>query len=274
MPEKIPVDLNVLSETALITLWAKGVEFGRGDALLKDAQAARLLNLIDYDFAKFEQAVMSQVGCCARAALIDNHTRRFLAEHPDGVVIQLGCGLDARCERLGSPPLTAWYDLDLPDMMRVRSELLPPNGNRYLCGSLFDTDWMQTVKSHGKPVLVLLEGVLMYFEEKQIRRLFADIARELTQAEAVFDSIPPILLRMQKKHDALRTMDNAPAFLWAPKRFDMFQSWNDRWRVAEVTGISSICAHRYPWFARLFYKLNWVRQNGDQRIVRLVLSET
>ncbi|WP_373747420.1 class I SAM-dependent methyltransferase [Neisseria dentiae] len=273
MSDKIPIDLNVLSETALITLWAKGTEYGRRDALLEDAQAARLLALIDYDFSKFDKAVMSQVGCCARAALIDGHVRRFLARYPDGVVIQLGCGLDARYERLGSPPLTAWYDLDLPEIMQIRGRLLPPNGNRYLSGSLFDTGWMQTVKAHGKPVLVLLEGVLMYFEESRVKQFFIDLAGQLPRAEVVFDSLPPLLLRRAKKHDALRTMGkNIPEFRWAPKEFDMFAHWHDRLHIAGITCISSICIQRYPWFARWLFKLRRIRENSDQRIVHVVLS--
>lgn len=274
MSEKIPVDLSALPETALITLWAKGVEYVRGDdALLRDAQAARLLAQLDYDFAKFDKAVMSQVGCCARAALIDQEVRRFLGQHPDAVVIQLGCGLDARYERLGRPPVSAWYDLDLPEMMQIRSTLLPPAGNHYLAMSLFDSQWLATVKAHGKPVLVLLEGVLMYFDEADVRRFFVMLADTLDQAQIVFDSLPPLLLRRAKKHDALRTMgDKVPEFRWGPKDFQALEGWHPRLHVAEVNGISSVCLPRYPWFARLLYRWRWVRENGDQRIVRVVLS--
>lgn len=273
MSEKISVDLNALPETALITLWAKGVEYARSDALLRDEQAARLLAQLDYDFAKFDKAVMSQAGCCGRAALIDQEVRRFLDQHPEAVVIQLGCGLDARYERLGRPPVSAWYDLDLPEMIQIRAALLPPAGNHYLAMSLLESEWAATVKAHGKPVLVLLEGVLMYFAEADVRRFFVMLADKLVQAEIVFDSLPPLLLRRAKKHDALRTMgDRGPEFRWAPKDFQVLESWHNRLRVAGVNGISSVCLPRYPWFARLLYRLRWVRENCDQRIVRVVLS--
>ena len=52
-------------------------------------------------------------------------TRHFIAEHPDAVVVQIGAGLDARYERLGKPRSTAWYDLDLPEVIEVRRMLLP-----------------------------------------------------------------------------------------------------------------------------------------------------
>lgn len=276
MSEKTFLNLNKLPETALITLWAKGVEYARtDDALLRDAEAARLLAAIDYDFSKFEKAVMSQVGCCARAALIDDHVCRFLERYPDAVVIQLGCGLDARYERLGKPPVTAWYDLDLPEMIQIRSTLLPPSGNRYLEGSLFDTAWTETVTAHGKPVLVLLEGVLMYFDEDEVRRFFVMLAERLSHAEAVFDSIPPLLLRHARRHDALRKIDgdDAPEFRWAPKDMRIIESYHKRLRVADVDGLTDICLHRYPWFARQLYRLRWTRENGGQRVVHVVFQQ-
>ena len=81
--------------------------------------------MIDYDFGKFAGVKASQAGCCGRAALIDDEVRRFAEAHPDGVVVQLGAGLDARYERLGRPKLTAWYDLDLSDVLDLRRLLLP-----------------------------------------------------------------------------------------------------------------------------------------------------
>lgn len=272
MTTKHPVSLNSLPQTALITLWAKGTEYARADALLRDETAAKLMQRLDYDFSKFSKAEMSQAGCCARAALIDAHARRFLAAHPDGVVIQLGCGLDARYERLGRPPITAWYDLDLPEMMQIRSALLPETGNHYLAASLLDDTWLKTVRAHGKPVLVLVEGVLMYLPEKDVRRFFQMAADGLPAGEIVFDSLAPFLLRRAKKHDALRSMGDVPEFHWAPKDFAALQSWHPRLRVAETEGISRLCGHRYPWFVRLMLALPLLRGNMDQRVVRVVLD--
>ena len=146
MSEKIsPKDITVLSTTMLIPLWAKAVEYQRPDALLRDKEAARMLNTIDYDFTPFTKAPASQVGCCGRAKLLDDMAAHFIAEHPDAVVVQLGAGLDARYERMGRPAVTAWYDLDLPEVIEVRRMLLPESGNVYLSASMFDESWTQTV---------------------------------------------------------------------------------------------------------------------------------
>ena len=139
-----PETVSVLSSTMLIPLWAKAVEQGRAQPLLRDDEAVRMLDKIDYDFGKFAKAKASQVGCCGRAKLLDDMTRHFIAEHPDAVVVQIGAGLDARYERLGKPRITAWYDLDLPEVIEVRRMLLPESDNHYLGASMFDEAWMNT----------------------------------------------------------------------------------------------------------------------------------
>lgn len=203
-----PDDINALSATLLIPLWAKAVEYPRPDALLRDAEAVRMMVQIDYDFSSFATAKLSQPGCCARAALIDEETREFIRRHPDAVVVQLGAGLDACFERLGGPPVSAWYDLDLPDVIALRRRLLPESGNHYLEASLFEPGWMEQVARHGKPVLLLLEGVLMYFDEAEVKRWFRLLAEKLPGAMIVFDMLPVMGLNRAKQHDALRRMEN------------------------------------------------------------------
>lgn len=127
-----PDSISALSETMLVTLWAKAVEAGRSDALLYDAEAVRMIKQIDYDFSIFQGAKMSQPGCCGRTALIDGEVRHFLSACPDAVVVQLGTGLDARFERLGKPAVTAWYDLDLPEVIELMRTLLQEKGDTYL----------------------------------------------------------------------------------------------------------------------------------------------
>ena len=88
--------LTGIPETMLTTLWAKATETKRPDALLRDIYATEIIKHVDYDFSKFKKGKFSQAGVCVRAKLIDDEVITFLKEYPDGVVIQLGAGLDAR----------------------------------------------------------------------------------------------------------------------------------------------------------------------------------
>lgn len=139
--EKIKSTLTEIPETMLTTLWAKAVETDRPDPLLRDEKAKEIIGQIDYDFSKFNNVKLSQLGCCIRAKLIDNEARQFLARHPDAVVIQLGAGLDARYERLGRPEVTHWFDLDLPEAVDLRRRFLTETDrNTCLSESMFETD--------------------------------------------------------------------------------------------------------------------------------------
>lgn len=267
MSQKLsPAEVSELSATMLITLWAKAVEFTRPDALLRDPEAARMLELIDFDFSVFESARASQAGCCARASLLDAYVQAFLAPHPDAVVVHLGAGLDARYERLGRPAVTAWYELDLPPVIDLRRRLLPESGNVYWPASMLEPQWMEAAAAHGKPVLLVAEGVLMYFDKATLEQWFALLARHLPGVHLVFDTLPRKLVGQQKRHDALKKMGkNPPAFLWGIGDVSELEPMGIR--VLAHKGLSTACAHRYPWFMRLMLATSWGRRNFDMQMV-------
>lgn len=275
MNNKISPDkITKISSTLLIPLWAKAMEAERAEPLLRDAEAVRMLQMIDYDFDQFASATLSQIGCCGRAALIDAEARGFIQTHPDAVIVQLGAGLDARFERLGKPSVSVWYDLDLPDVILLRRQLLPENGNQYIADSLFNEHWLNTIASYHKPVLLLIEGVLMYFSEAEIKLLFGNIARNLPQATVVFDMLPPAGVGKSKHHDALKKMkgEDRPEFKWALKDSKIMETWLPNLKIAAEFYLSDKVAKRYPWWLRLFYKSTWCKRYYDMRIVRVELG--
>lgn len=270
----LPDTITKISSTLLIPLWAKVVEMRHSNPLLKEPEAERMIQILDYDFNKFTSAKLSQVGCCARAALIDEETNRFIKTHPDAVVIELGAGLDARFERLGRPPITAWYDLDLPDVIFLRRQLLPEHGNQYIADSLFSDHWLNTLASHNKPVLLLIEGVLMYFSEAEIKLLFQNIMHYLPQATIICDLLPPAALGKSKYHDALKKMENEdrPEFKWVLKDSKTLESWFPNLKVAAEFYLSEKVGKRYPWWLRLLYHTAFGKHNYDMRIIRIELG--
>ena len=187
------------------------------------------------------------------------------------MVVQIGAGLDARYERLGRPAVTAWYDLDLPEVIALRRELLPESGNIYLSESLFASDWMDRAAAHGKPVLLLCEGVLMYFAASDVRAWLATLAQHLPQATLVFDIIPTILVGRAKRHDALGSMKKAPPEMkWSVKDSRELETWLSGLTLEEELPLSKTCGKRYPLFLRLLYALG-AGSKLDQRVVRVKL---
>jgi O-methyltransferase involved in polyketide biosynthesis len=80
-----------------------------------------------------------------------------------------------------------WYDLDLPSVIQLRSELLPePERATYISNSLFDSTWFTEVENTENGVFVIVAGVLVYFEESRIRPFFISLADSFPSGEIVF----------------------------------------------------------------------------------------
>lgn len=270
MTNKIEPKLKAVPETMLITLWAKGIESTHPKPILVDRKASQIMEQIDYDFSKYKGATMSQVGCCIRAKLIDDEVLKFISLHPDAVVIQLGSGIDARYERLGSPQITHWYDLDLPDGIELRRKVLSESStNTYLSQSLFDYSWIELVKSHGKPILIITEGVLMYFERSEIKEFFTELCNRLDNATFLFDMLAYGIVGKKKHHDTLRKSDKETDFRWSELNSKSMESWHPKLHVACEYYMSKYDQGRYLPIMRLLYHLPYFYKRFNQRVLLL-----
>ncbi|HEY9543713.1 class I SAM-dependent methyltransferase [Prevotella sp.] len=265
--------LSAIPETMLITLWAKATETENGGKLIHDEKAVEMIRKIDYDFSKFKKAAMSQVGCCVRASLIDQETLEFLKNHPDAVVIQLGAGIDARYQRLGCPQVGHWYDLDLKEAIDLRKQYLgETEKNTYLSLSMFDYQWVDTVKASGKPILIIIEGVLMYFEPNDVKAFFMELCNRLDGATVLMDMLAYMLVKQERKHDALKKMEKAAKFKWSELHTRDMEAWHTKLHLAKEYFMSDHEQGRFPLWARLMYKIPYFYTHMNQRIVRLEIK--
>ncbi|HSD85599.1 MAG TPA: class I SAM-dependent methyltransferase, partial [Anaerolineae bacterium] len=168
MNAKAKITLSPEQETLLIPLYAKAQQ---GNPLFFDHQAQDILNRVDYDFSRLRVPYKTVVLVCQRAKKLDAVARIFLAEHPRGVVLHLGCGLDSRFWRVDNGQVE-WYDLDMPPVIELRRQFFSEH-ERYhpIASSVSDLDWLNAVTTAGRPVLIMAEGLLMYLDESDVRRL-------------------------------------------------------------------------------------------------------
>lgn len=173
---KTKVNLGVIQETLLITLWARATEIKQSDPIIVDPKSAEILQAIDYDFDKFVNAKNSQAGTCLRGMILDNWIRNYLEQYPQGTVVEIGAGLNTRFERVDNGQVR-WFDLDLPDVMELRKQFFQETERRRLItASCLDTDWFEYVKAVSVQLCIFVaEGVLMYLNEKQVQQLFTNL---------------------------------------------------------------------------------------------------
>lgn len=201
MTTRHKVTLTPEQETLLITLYAKAQP---DNPLFFDPTARDILNQVDYDFPRLRVPYKTVVLICQRAKKLDLVTRDFLGEHPGGVVLQLGCGLDSRFLRVDDGRVN-WYDLDMPPVVELRHRFFAES-ERYhmIAASVTDLDWVDTVET-GRPVLVVAEGLLMYLDEADVRRLVLRLQEAFPDYRLIADVFNRLTARSATKHPSLQS---------------------------------------------------------------------
>ena len=236
MSETSKQNLTGVAETLLITLYVRAMESQRPDALLKDEKAMALVTQMNYDFSRIKHIRMGEshkVTIILRNREFDRRVRDFLARYPEAVVIYLGCGLDSRFERVDNGR-ALWYDLDLPDVIELRRKFIGGENERYhlLPYSAFDPAWLEIIKVHQqRPFLFLAEGVLMYFEEAQVKSLVLRLRERFPGAELVFDAFSPYLIRVSNLRFALAKY--SARYHWGLKKDKDLEKWGTGIRLLD-----------------------------------------
>lgn len=203
--------LPPVPETMLWTLHNRASEAERADAILSDPAAIRIRDAIEFPFA--ETFGPPNAIHAFRSLTFDKAIRDFLARHPDGVIVNLGEGLETQTVRLADLG-TSWYSVDVPEAMEIRERFLPPDGtHHHLAHSAFDPQWMNEVPDD-RPALVTAQGLFMYFEEEAVARLIAGISERFRGGELWFDFIPPEFSRRSLDGWALTSNYRVPAMPW------------------------------------------------------------
>lgn len=140
------------------------------------------------------------IASASRSANMDRYIKNFLERKPDGVIIQLGCGLETAFDR-NDNGRTKWYDIDLPNVIEYRKTLLPESKReRYIAEDAFSNIWLNKIrKENGNvPILVTASGLFYYFEESKVINLLKGFL-SYGDIEVVFDAVSKSGMKMMQK---------------------------------------------------------------------------
>ena len=190
---KYKIEKNTVQETLIIPLYGRKMCSQLYPSLYRDETALRLMNEIDYDFSLLEKksgSLMQRFGFL-EAAMRQNdlafEVRDYLKSHPKAAVVNLGCGLDStgrNCDN-GSCRI---YNLDFPDVIAVRNELLPAGEREEnIPCDLNDTAWFDKIDA-SEGAVFFAAGVFYYFLAEQVRTLVRAMADAFPGGVLVFDA--------------------------------------------------------------------------------------
>jgi O-methyltransferase involved in polyketide biosynthesis len=163
----------------------------------------------------------------------------------------MGCGFDTAFQRVDNGTMRR-IDLDLPDVIELRSELLPPGPRQRSLGtSVLDPGWIGEIDA-SEGVFIVAAGLLCYFEEQQVRDLLVRLARAFPGGGMVLDTFSPLGMRVSNRR-VLRDsgMDAAAVLRWCIRRPRDIQHWDDAIRVVSCSGLYSSVSGRLPFLQRV-----------------------
>lgn len=201
---RIRVDLDGPPQTMLATLYAKALDADAPRSILHDRYAKAAVERIEYDWAATTIDARRAPSVAVRSAHFDNWTRQFLAVHDEAVVLHAGCGLDARVYRLDPGAGVRWFDVDYPEVIRLRERVYPARDNyRMLPASVTDPSWLADIPDD-RPVLFLAEGLTMYLTKDDGLALLCRVVDRFSSGELQFDAFNTLGIRSQWINSVVR----------------------------------------------------------------------
>jgi O-methyltransferase involved in polyketide biosynthesis len=266
------IGLDTVEETLFIPLWCRAQASKKYPSLLYDPKAVELVETIDYDFSPIAEKfdALYKLSSVVRAKHLDDQTRAYIAEHPRASVINLGAGLDTGFCRVDNG-LIQWYDLDLPNVIALRQQLIPETGRtHYIAKSLFDMSWCNEIKHTNGGVFIVSAAVLMYFEEPQVRQFFSSLADELPGAEMVFNIYTA--LEASRINEALRRIGAGEATIaWALDDVTKIRAWDARITIIDAFPYFKNIRRDPAWGEEIIKKINAIDELKMMSIVHVRL---
>jgi O-methyltransferase involved in polyketide biosynthesis len=258
------IELKNIEETSLLPLWSRAKVSREYSSWFNDTKAIELIEKIDYDFSilkkNFSQNQFMALFMVARAKEFDDKIRAFITEHPRASVINLGAGLDTTFYRVDNG-LVQWYDLDLPDIMAIRKQLLPTTDRiKYISKSIFDSSWCNDIKDVENGVFIVACGVLAYFEDSQIKRLFSMLADNFPDSEVVFDASTK-LGNIFSNWGLRRTGMKQAITRWALKDASKLTKWDKRIQVIDQFPYFNSIPRDPEWDVKIIRQMDFIERS-------------
>jgi O-methyltransferase involved in polyketide biosynthesis len=264
-------DLTPIELTAFVTQYARAVDSRWPTPILGDTLADEIVGKIDYDFDGLGVPASAIRQTALRAKLLDDRARQFIAEHPDAVIVDLGAGLATPMQRVGPPPTVDWYNVDLPNVIALREQVVPADAHAHsIAASLADDTWTDQIPAD-RPTFLIADGLLAFVPESLLINLFRHIPEHFRTGEVAINDYGRV---SSVNIAAMKIVFGAVGNQWVYRGFSdahVPESWSPRLRLIEETSLSRVPeVDLYPTAARVSTRLMGLTKSGARtaRILR------
>lgn len=193
--------MNTTNRTLYLPLYGKALVSTKG-IILADRKAEAIWTAEGFPIHGKAKSKWLAYFMSMRAHVMDEWLKERL--QPATVVLHLGCGLDARCERVVTN--APWFDVDMPDVIEKRRQYFEETEQyRMLGADLTSKDWINALPMGGR-ALVVMEGVSMYLPFVALQALLAQLEARFDAVDMVMDVYTGRAVRMSAWGNPIRTV--------------------------------------------------------------------
>lgn len=213
-----------ISDTARWVAYFRARETQRPDALFRDPYAERLAGEHGFGIANtLPDGNKHEWAWAARTYLFDQFLSRAIQEGAD-LVVNLAAGLDARPYRMNLPATLQWVEVDLPDIVSYKEEILgnekPKCRLERISLDLSDVPGRRALfaelDARATKVVVASEGLLIYFSTEEVASLAEDLAAGKHFQSWIIDLASPGQLRLMQHTTGKQLSEAGAAFKFGP----------------------------------------------------------
>jgi len=204
-----------ISDTGKWVAIFRADESERPDAVFDDPFARRLAG-------KQGEEIADNIGFSrenswsfvARTFLFDEFIKQHVEQGYD-MIINLAAGHDARPYRMQLPPSLQWIEVDLPEILSYKEEILanekPNCALQRIRQDLSDDkarkELFKDLGNKSNNALIISEGLIAYLDNKAVGALAEDLSAQKSFKHWVLDLMSPGLLAMLQKE--MRALEEA-----------------------------------------------------------------
>jgi methyltransferase (TIGR00027 family) len=238
-----------VSDTARWVAFFRAQETQRPDALFRDPYAARLAGEHGFQIANtLPDGNKHEWAWVARTYLFDQFLARAIKDGAD-LVLNLAAGLDARPYRMDLPPALHWVEVDFPEIISYKQQVLGNEKPRCqlerIALDLSDVPGRRQLfaelNTRGRKIVVASEGLLIYLTTEEVASLATDLAAQEHFYNWIIDLASPGQLRLMQRTTGKQLSEAGAAFKFGPPEgAHFFSSYG--WDPKEVRGLLKTAA--------------------------------
>jgi O-methyltransferase involved in polyketide biosynthesis len=155
-----------------------------------------------------------------------------------------GAGLDARPYRMNLPATLQWIEVDFPDIVAYKEEVLAGEKPRCrlervsldLADAKARRELFAQLDSRATKVVIASEGLLIYFSTEEVASLAKDLASQKHFANWIVDLASPGQLRLMQRTTGKQLSEAGASFKFGPREGAKFFAPYG-WESVEVQGL-------------------------------------